>query len=90
MDFLSPFAEVTKEIEASKYPSLNSVVPLYNALIDHVEDWVEVPEGAETSEHSEITITAATDAKKKLLEYYGKTTDVYLIALILDPRLKLN
>lgn len=92
--------EVTKEIEASKYPSLNSVVPLYNTLKNRVEDWVEpppnpsstmeVPEGALRPQHPEITIRAATIAKEKLIDYYGKTTDVCLIALMLDPRIKLN
>ncbi len=40
-EFLEPFANVTKNIEGSLYPTLSMVIPLYNALIDHIEDWVD-------------------------------------------------
>jgi hypothetical protein len=39
--FLEPFASVTQEIKGSKYPTLNVVIPLYNSLIDHIEDWID-------------------------------------------------
>ena len=33
---------------------------------------------------------AANKCKNKLLEYYNKTNDTYLIVTILDPRLKME
>ena len=39
--FLEPFADVTKSIEGLLYPTLSVVIPLYNVLIDHIEDWVD-------------------------------------------------
>ena len=40
-DFLEPFANVTKNIEGSHHPTLSMVIPLNNALIEHIEDWVD-------------------------------------------------
>ena len=92
--FLEPFANVTREIEGSKYPTLNVVIPLYNSLIDHVEDWIDdedcTMDSEEGENRSEEIIAGATAAKEKLLEYYNKTTETYIVPVVLDPRLKLN
>jgi hypothetical protein len=95
------------------YPTLSMTVPLYNILIDHVEDIIGNDEdndeendenGEENDENDEeneenddnnekwnqIVIKAAKKCKVKLLEYYNKTNDTYLISTILDPRLKLK
>jgi hypothetical protein len=91
--FLEPFANVTKEIEGLKHPTLNVVIPLYNSLIDHVEDWIDEEncllnnEGRKTCEE---IIAGARVAKEKLLKYYNKTAEVYIVPVVLDPRLKLN
>ena len=37
-----------------------------------------------------LTKQASKKSKEKLLEYYNKTNDSYLISIILDPRLKLQ
>ena len=63
----------------SIYPTLTTTIPLYNILVDHVEDTISTPEMPQT------IIAAAEECKKKLLEYYNKTNDTYLIATILDP-----
>ena len=36
--FLNPFATVTKHMSGSSYPTLASVVPIFNRLCDHLED----------------------------------------------------
>jgi len=59
------------------------VIPLYNALIDHTEDY------ADKDEDSFIK-TAATKSQAKLLEYYNKTNNACIIITILDPRLKMD
>ena len=66
------------------------------------EDTPSTGESAETPHHpseneneqdkiwSKLIKDASTKCKKKLLEYYNKTNDSYLISIILDPRLKLQ
>jgi hypothetical protein len=92
------------------YPTLSTTIPLYNILIDHVENVIgdddeeinnddvneNVDEYEENSgnenadEWSQVIKDAAKMCKTKLLEYYNKTSDSYLISTILDPRLKLQ
>jgi len=98
------------------YSTLSSVIPLYNLLIDHVEDTIENDldenneneddDGNDNENEDEVENenndnnnnnnkwkklkNAAKKCRKKLLEYYNKTNDSYLIATILDPRLKLE
>ena len=68
---------------SSSYPTLSMVIPLYNALIDHTEDYAFNDE--------ELFIkTVATNSWAKLLDYYNKTNDICIIVTILDLRLKMN
>src|SRR6266496_1933303 len=106
-DFLFPFKEVTTIMSSSSYPTLSMTIPLYNILIDHVEDILKEPndenneeaevdeeiESAETEkdeEWNQLIKEASNKCRTKLLEYYNKTGDSYLISIILDPRLKLQ
>ena len=70
-------------MSSSTYPTLSTTIPLYNTLIDHIEN-IAAKEGIEP-----LIQDAAGKCKLKLLEYYNKTNRTYLIATILDPRLKL-
>ena len=70
-------------MSSSSYPTLSMVIPLYNALIDHIEDYVN------EDKDSFIKI-AATRCRAKLLEYYNKTNDACIVVTILDPRLKMD
>ncbi|CAB4377037.1 unnamed protein product [Rhizophagus irregularis] len=104
--------KVTVIMSGSHYPTLSLTVPLYNILIDHVEDVIgndkedddDEDDDEENEENNEenngendddekwnqIVKKAAKKCKVKLLEYYNKTNDTYLISTILDPRLKLK
>jgi len=99
-------------MSSSSYPTLTVTIPLYNLLIDHIEDHI----GSETSdeeldhlndddineeesqetekeqidEWKKLIKEASIKCHKKLLQYYNKTNDSYLIAIILDPRLKVQ
>lgn len=56
-------------------PTLNQTVPVYNYLIDVIEDFID--------EHkpSENVILAANNAKAKLLQYYPSSDGlVYIIS----------
>jgi hypothetical protein len=71
-------------MSGSTYPTLLATVPLYNYLIDHIEDTTSILNVEPT------IIAAANICKNKLLEYYNRTGETYLIATILDPRLKMH
>ncbi|CAB5357790.1 unnamed protein product [Rhizophagus irregularis] len=99
-------------LDGSHYPTLSLTVPLYNILIDHVEDVIgndkeddddddDDEENEENNEENngendddekwnQIVKKAAKKCKVKLLEYYNKTNDTYLISTILDLKLKLK
>jgi len=68
----------------STYPTLAVTIPLYNTLIDYVENTISF------NKIDSIIIAVAEACKKKLLEYYNRTNESYLIATILDPRLKIQ
>lgn len=53
-------------------------------LIDHLEDTV-AKNGIDPTIQE-----AAKKCRKKLLEYYNKTNKIYLLAVILDPRFKIQ
>jgi Domain of unknown function (DUF4413) len=96
-------------MSGSSYVTLSTTVPLYNILIDHIEDILDKSENEIVEDEEDIEIEsdvntekeknekwskliqeASNKCKTKLLEYYNKTNDPYLISIILDPRLKLQ
>lgn len=95
-------------MSSSSYPTLSTTIPLYNILIDHLEDIIgnneteednnnnintendNTEDDNENEKWSQLIKEAAKKCKKKLLEYYNKTNDSYLVSVILDPRLKLT
>ena len=71
-------------VSASTYPTLSITVSLYNILIDHLED---------INDRNDIdsNIQEATKiCREKILEYYNKTNKTYMLAVILDPRFKMQ
>ncbi|CAB4385608.1 unnamed protein product [Rhizophagus irregularis] len=101
VDFLELFKEVTAVISGSTYSTLFMIILLFNFLINHVEDIIgdeneEVnDENDDENDDENIRIEksikkAAKYCKDKLLKYYVKTNNAYSIAVILDPRLKIQ
>ena len=66
------------------YLTLSITIPLYNIHIDHIEDTISL------DNIKPVIKEAAESCKNKLLEYYNKTNETYLIATILDPRFKMQ
>jgi len=58
------------------HPTLNYIIPVYNYLIDVIEDFID------NKNPSENVVLAANNAKNKLLQYYP-TSDglVYIISI---------
>ncbi|GBB95627.1 hypothetical protein RclHR1_02580010 [Rhizophagus clarus] len=83
---LECFQKATIEMSSENSPTLGQTVPIYNYLIDNIEDFLE-----ETNTKSNDVINAANDAKSKLQQYYLSSDRlVYVIATIIDPRHKLQ
>jgi hypothetical protein len=57
---------------------------------ENVDEYEEDSGNENANEWSQVIKDAAKICKIKLLEYYNKTNDSYLISTILDPRLKLQ
>lgn len=81
---LGQFKETTEIISASSYPTLSSIIPGYNTLIDHLEDMCSKKEVDKTIKE------AAAACLEKFKEYYNKTNKASLLAVILDPRFKIE
>jgi len=80
--FLQPFKDLTVKMSASSYSTVFMIIPLFNIIIDHVED---------TEEAATLRLReAATAAKTKLLLYYSKTNTTTMLCTALDPRRKFN
>jgi hypothetical protein len=63
-------------MSSEKSPTLGQTVPIYNYLIDNIEDFLE-----ETNTKSDDIIDAANSAKYKLQQYYPSSDGlVYVIA----------
>jgi len=82
--FLKEFYIITSFVEGSIYPTLSSVVPLYNSLLVFLENL------ASENKNIEVTRAGANAAITKLIEYYEKLTLTYLVPTVLDPRCKLQ
>ncbi|EXX56006.1 hypothetical protein RirG_220070 [Rhizophagus irregularis DAOM 197198w] len=85
MSVLKVFIRATKVVSSAKYPILSTTIPIYNFLIDKLESYCD------KSNYSDIA-NAVKVGINKLDTYYTKTddTNMYTVATVLDPRLKLN
>jgi hypothetical protein len=83
-NFLKSFALITTYVEETSYPTLSLVVPMYNKLLNLLEDVTRDP-----SKHLLIRKGAAAGLDK-LSYYYDKTSPMVMVATFLDPRCKLE
>jgi hypothetical protein len=79
------FRRASKYLSATSHPTLATAVPVYNFMMDELEDYRDTSGCPDT-------LKAATDAAiGKLKVYYSKTgAEIYPVATILDPRFKLR
>ncbi|GBC52400.2 zinc finger BED domain-containing protein RICESLEEPER 2-like [Rhizophagus irregularis DAOM 181602=DAOM 197198] len=74
---LTCFEKATLEMSSSYFPTLGQTVPIYNYLIDKIEDFLD----EETDTKSEDVVNATNNAKNKLQQYYPSSDGlVYIIA----------
>ncbi|GBC04867.1 hypothetical protein RclHR1_05900014 [Rhizophagus clarus] len=79
------FVKATKQICRETYLTLSYVIPIYNILLNKLEDFCDTPDQFENGKE------AAINAINKLKNYYNKTdSTLYAVSLILDLRLKVS
>jgi hypothetical protein len=79
--FLEPFLTHTEAVSGDQYSTLGSVIPLYNLILDDLED-------AKDSAKHESVREAAGAAYEKFLKYYQKTSWELCAVTVFDPRFK--
>ena len=83
--FFGIFEECSSYLCATSHPTLATAVPVYNYLLDNLEDYRDAKGCPPTFK------AAANAAIEKLKKYYVKTrAEIYPVATILDPRFKLR
>ncbi|CAI5495346.1 unnamed protein product [Closterium sp. Naga37s-1] len=80
--FLEPFDSITLFVEGSLYPTMGSVVPQYNMLLDILEGNRVSPDV------SQLCNDLSNRALSKLERHMGGVSEEAAIATFLDPRLK--
>lgn len=72
-------------MSASSYSTVYLIIPLFNIIIDHVED---AAAGRASDPHGVMTQIwlAAQAAREKLIQYYSKTNATIMLCTALDPR----
>ena len=86
ISLLKIFERATKMVSSSKYPNLSASIPIYDWLMDKLEDFQK---DDRTTEELHNAIQEGLD---KIKYYYQRSDDchMYPISTILDPRLKLE
>ncbi|CAI5489085.1 unnamed protein product [Closterium sp. Naga37s-1] len=80
--FLEPFDRITLFVEGSLYPTMGSVVPQYNMLLDILEANRDSPDV------SQLCMDLSKRALSKLERHMGRVSEECAITTFLDPRLK--
>ncbi|CAJ0842029.1 10426_t:CDS:10 [Entrophospora sp. SA101] len=67
VEFLEPFKDLTLKMSTSSYSTAYLIIPLFNIIIDHVEDTADLSEGEVTGK-IQIAAKAARDKLKGFLD----------------------
>lgn len=89
--FLEDFENLSTKLGGEKYSTLPMVTLLFNMLLDKIEAFIgELNNKSNRSGIDENLLQGYVAARDKMLKHYRKTNWIYCIALVLDPRFKLE
>jgi hypothetical protein len=94
IDLTKPFGYATKVIGATKRTTINCVLPIYNNLLDHLDDAKARLRRKRNIHWKSRLANGVQAAHDKLTQYYGNTSQedyyVFGFAILLDPHRKNN
>ena len=82
---MKPFRQATNLVCADKFATLSLVVPLYNKILSHSEEWMK-----SRTTPGEALHCSTIAAFAKITNYYNVTSDCFTVSTVLDPRFKLD
>ena len=80
------YHQTIRLVYADNFATLSSVVPLYNEILDHSEEWMDsrTTPGEAPLHCSTVAVFA------KITDYYNVTSDFFTVSTVLDPRFGLD
>lgn len=98
MELLKPLKEATEATAKDKYPTLSKMMPFFDELLDHFQEFENnITLGNQRSnltflvnESNDDLVDATEGASKKLDEYFQVSSNLAIVATILDPRFKME
>lgn len=90
-DLLKYFAYLTKILSSEKDATLPTAVVGLNTLLDKLEETMKkLNDKPDLTREDEIIISCIIKGRDKLIKHYKKCNWIYCVALLLDPRFKLE
>jgi len=77
--------DLTVKMSAGDCNTVTHIIPLFNIVIDHVEDVSQI----RGSDMNRLR-SAAMAAREKMVQYYSKTNVTTMLCTALDPRKKFH
>lgn len=88
---LEPIKEATLAMSGSKYPTMSLMVPYFDSILDRLKDDVNrFRIMGEIHEDAHTIAAGAEVAYEKMLKYFSLSSDLAVVATVLDPRFKLE
>ena len=79
-DLLQPFKDLTMKMSTSSDNTVLYIIPLFNLIIDHTDDYCSSQGNGPGGIHMRIR-AASKAAREKMMQYYSKTNTVTMLCV---------